>query len=337
MLNIDKSEVDFLVTEEMVPETSHVLENVFPLIDDILHTLDKSTIDRIYFVACGSPLCACETAAQLADTYGDFCVKTFSAMDFVLNPPYVINRGTLVIGVSDSGNTEEVVRAIELARKKGAPTIAVMKTEESPLAKAAEHVVAYHAECIWIVHALIGYHLVLHFLKETPELKQIKEELHELPGELERLLVEVEAEMEKWGARASKWDLIYTVSSGNLLPIGYKEGIITMLEFTWTHGCNLNSSEFRHGPLEVVEADTNYVFFLGRDKTRPSAERALRFVEGLTDNVIVFDSKKFSDKFHPALDPFLIFVPLEYFYYYLSIYKGHNPDDRRYYGGLREY
>ena len=36
MLNIDKSEVDFLVTEEMVPETSHVLENVFPLIDDIL-------------------------------------------------------------------------------------------------------------------------------------------------------------------------------------------------------------------------------------------------------------------------------------------------------------
>ncbi|MDI9472883.1 MAG: fructoselysine-6-P-deglycase, partial [Bacillota bacterium] len=46
---------------------------------------------------------------------------------------------------------------------------------------------------------------------------------------------------------------------------------------------------------------------------------------------------KFSDKFHPALDPFLIFVPLEYFYYYLSIYKGHNPDDRRYYGGLRPY
>jgi fructoselysine-6-P-deglycase FrlB-like protein len=110
-----------------------------------------------------------------------------------------------------------------------------------------------------------------------------------------------------------------------------------MLEFTWTHGCNLNASEFRHGPLEVVEENTNYVFFLGRDKTRPSAERALRFVEGLTDNVIVFDSKKFSDKFHPALDPFLIFVPLEYFYYYLSIYKGHNPDDRRYYGGLRPY
>ena len=249
---------------------------------------------------------------MLADTYGHFCVKTFSAMDFVLNPPYVIDRHTLVVGVSDSGETQEVVQAVELARQRGAVTVAVTKTEESSLAKAGEYVAAYHAECIWIVHTLIGYHLVLHFLQETPELKQIKEELYELPGELERLLAEVEDEMEKWGERASKWDLIYTVSSGNLLPIGYKEGIITMLEFTWTHGCNLNASEFRHGPLEVVEENTNYVFFLGRDKTRPSAERALRFVEGLTDNVIVFDSKKFSDKFHRTRS-FLIFVPLEYF------------------------
>lgn len=337
MLKIDKSEVDFLVTEDMVPETSHVLKNVFPVVDEILETIDKSSIERVYFVACGSPLCACQTAAQLADIYGDFRVKTFSGMDFVLNPPHVLDSSCLVVGVSDSGKTEEVVSAVELARKRGARTLAVTKTEDSPLAKAAEYVAAYHAECIWIVHLLISYHIVLHFLQDTPELQQIKSELHQLPGELERLLGEVEEEMEKWGERASKWPLIYTISSGNLLPIGYKEGIITMLEFTWTHGCSLNASEFRHGPLEVVEEDTNYVVFIGRDKTRESAERALRFIEGLTENVIVFDSKKFSDKFHPALDPFLLFVPLEYFYYYLSIHKGHNPDDRRYYGGLRPY
>ena len=248
MLIIDKSEVDFLVTEEMVPETRHILEKVFPLVDDILQTVDKSTIERIYFVACGSPLCACETAAMLADTYGHFCVKTFSAMDFVLNPPYVIDRHTLVVGVSDSGETQEVVQAVELARQRGAVTVAVTKTEESSLAKAGEYVAAYHAECIWIVHTLIGYHLVLHFLQETPELKQIKEELYELPGELERLLAEVEDEMEKWGERASKWDLIYTVSSGTSFLSDIRGHHVTMLEFTWTHGCNLNASEFRHGP-----------------------------------------------------------------------------------------
>jgi fructoselysine 6-phosphate deglycase len=37
------------------------------------------------------------------------------------------------------------------------------------------------------------------------------------------------------------------------------------------------------------------------------------------------------------LAPFVMFVPLEWFCYYLSIYKDHNPDDRRYYGGLVEY
>ena len=40
---------------------------------------------------------------------------------------------------------------------------------------------------------------------------------------------------------------------------------------------------------------------------------------------------------HKALDPIALFVPLEYFYLYLSLGKNHNPDDRRYYGGLVEY
>ena len=110
-----------------------------------------------------------------------------------------------------------------------------------------------------------------------------------------------------------------------------------MLEFTWTHGCMLNAAEFRHGPLEVVEKGVPYVFMLGTDESRHTTERTINFVKKLTDDYIVFDYADLKCDLHPMLAPMVLFVPLEYFYHYLALGKDHNPDDRRYYGGLMKY
>ena len=139
------------------------------------------------------------------------------------------------------------------------------------------------------------------------------------------------------GEQASSWPMIYTVSAGPLRPLGYKEGIVTLMEFTWTHGSVIESGEFRHGPLEVVEPGVPFLFLLGNDESRHTTERAIRFVKERTDNVIVIDYADIAQGLHPWLAPFLMFVPMEWLCYYLSIYKDHNPDDRRYYGGLVEY
>ncbi len=62
MLDIDKSTVDFLVTENMVQEVEKVLSHDVPLVHAIVEEMVKRDIDRIYFVACGSPLNAAQTA-----------------------------------------------------------------------------------------------------------------------------------------------------------------------------------------------------------------------------------------------------------------------------------
>lgn len=340
MLNLDKDNVDFLVTAHMVDEVRHVLGDVFPRIEaEVLPEMRRRGIDTLYFVACGSPLCACQTAQRMLVSLSSLRSGAFSGMDFLCEPPHVLGRNTLVIGVSDSGRTQEVCDSLALARRRGAMTVAVTKTAENPLADAAEFLVDYHADCIWEVHLLIAYCLALRAMQEAgvEGLEPIMEDMQRLPEVLARLVNDVEEDMKALGERASKWDLIYTVSAGNLLPLGYKEGVITMLEFTWTHGCSLNASEFRHGPLEVVEEDVPYVFLMGNDASRPVTERSLRFVERHSKNVVVFDVRDFEGGLHPALDPMVLFVPLEFFYYYLSVYKDHNPDGRRYYGGLAEY
>lgn len=341
MLKIDKSQVDFLVTENMVPEVESVMKNNFPEVGRIVELAIEQGVERVYYVACGSPLCACQTAKMVFDKYSDIPCQAKSGWDFVDHAPKKLDEKCLVIGVSDSGNSEEVSLSLEKAKAAGAITVGITKKPEGNLvSKAAEHVIAYGAECIWEVHLLLTFAFALEMIEKTQphaEARRIRADLKKLPVMLAKLVKETELPSMKLGERASKWPFIYTVAAGPLMPLAYKEGVITMLEFTWTHGAALNAAEFRHGPLEVVEEGVPYVFMLGTDESRHTTERAIRFVEKLTSDLIVFDARDYIGDLHPMLAPFVLFVPLEYFYYYLSISKDHNPDDRRYYGGLMPY
>ncbi len=341
MLEIDKSTVDFLVTENMVKEVEHVINGVFPKIDLILNEMQSRKIDQVLFVACGSPLSACETAQMLFEKYSDIPCRAISGWDFLDNTPYRINKNTLVVGVSHYGKTEEVSESVKLAKDKGAMTVGITRDVSGVLlCEASEFNILYGGECIWAMHLLTTYYLACNYIKsfgENNDVSKILSDIQKLPEILKNLINTVEEDSKKLGLKATEWPFIYTVAAGPLKPLAYKEGVITMMEFTWTHGCVLNSAEFRHGPLEVVEQGIPYVFMLGNDGSRHTTERTIEFVKKYTDNVIVFDVNDFKADMHPMLSPLILFVPLEFFYYYLSIGKDHNPDKRRYYGGLVEY
>ena len=143
MLDIDKSTVDFLVTENMVQEVEKVLSHDVPLVHTIVEEMVKRDIDRIYFVACGSPLNAAQTAKHLADRFSDLQVYAISGWEFCDNTPYRLDDRCAVIGVSDYGKTEEVIKALELGRACGALTAAFTKRADSPITSAAEFSIDY--------------------------------------------------------------------------------------------------------------------------------------------------------------------------------------------------
>ena len=138
MLDIDKSTVDFLVTENMVQEVEKVLSHDVPLVHAIVEEMVKRDIDRIYFVACGSPLNAAQTAKHLADHFfRSSGHAAISGWEFCDNTPYRLDDRCAVIGVSDYGKTE-VIKALELGRACGALTAAFTKRADSPITSAAE-------------------------------------------------------------------------------------------------------------------------------------------------------------------------------------------------------
>jgi len=341
MLNIDKKTVDFLVTDNMVHEVEELYRNNYPQIESYVAVMKERDIKRVYFVACGSPLCACQNAALLFQKYSDIPAIAYSGWDFLDQTPFALDNRTLVVGVSHYGKTEEVAEAIRISKEKGAMTIGITRDASGTLlSDMAEFVVGYNAECIWEMHLLTTYAIALNYMQATqphPEVAKILTDLPKIPSILKYLVDTQEEKSKELGIMASEWNMIYTVAAGVLTPLAYKEGIITMLEFTWTHGSMINAAEFRHGPLEVVDKEIPYVFMLGTDESRHTTQRAIDFVSRYSDRVIVFDAKDVNQDLHPMLAPMTLFVPLEYFYYYLSIAKDHNPDDRRYYGGKVEY
>jgi fructoselysine 6-phosphate deglycase len=340
MLNINKNQVEFLVTAGMVQEVKDILGRDLPRVKQIVDECLQRGLERVYFVACGSPLSAAATARQLFDRYSSIPCAAYSGWDFCDNTPAKLDEKCLVVAISHYGKTEEVSQALAMAKAVGAFTVSVTNKAENPLASVGDHTIDYHAECIWEAHLLIGYAFALEIisrLEPNPEITAIYSQLNRLPAVLEKLVNGYEETGRKLGEKASKWPFIYTVAGGVLTPLAYKEGIVTLMEFTWTHGSTLNAAEFRHGPLEIVEAGVPFVFLLGTDGSRHTTERALNFVKRYDQEVIVFDYAELGEGLHPMLAPMVMFVPLEWFCYYLSIYKDHNPDDRRYYGGIVEY
>ena len=116
MLKIDKSKVDFLVTAGMVQEVKEILARDLPKIQEIVDRVLKTGMERVYFVACGSPLSAAETAKQLFDLYSSIPCAAYSGWDFCDNTPKKLDEKCLVIAISHYGKTEEVIQALEIAQ-----------------------------------------------------------------------------------------------------------------------------------------------------------------------------------------------------------------------------
>ena len=192
MLKIDKSKVEFLVTAGMVQEVKKKNScQRFAKNSKNRGWGSIAALEKVYFIACGSPLSAAETAKQLFDLYSTIPCAAYSGWDFCDNTPNKLDEKCLVIAISHYGKTEEVIQSLKLAKKHGAITIGVTNKLENPLASVGDYVIDYHAECIWEAHLIITYAFALDIisrLEPNPEIETIYAQLSQLPPVLENLV-----------------------------------------------------------------------------------------------------------------------------------------------------
>lgn len=337
MLKLNKEEVHFLVTAEMKKEVADFLEAVDAKIAPVLEYIKEIQVERVCFIGCGSSSAAGSTAKYLADKYTTLTVNAYTGWEFVDSMPVYGDRKTLAVFISQSGTTEEIVEGLRKARNQGFMTVGVCnEREDNPLGMEADYVVDYHAEAMWECQLVALYTLIARMALERGESTEIMEkilsDMKRLPEVLGHHIENFEAKAMEMTKPLRNLKGFYTVSASSMVPLAYKEGVITGMEFLWSHGAVIQAGEFRHGPLEIVESGVPFLFLVPTDSSRVITQRALKFVEKWKGTAIVLDYADFAMGLHDDLAPFVMFVPLEWFCYYFSIVRDHNPDDRRYYG-----
>ena len=289
--------------------------------------LAKTALDKgykqIYWVGSGNSWCNLYSGDYILNKMTDVPSKYYKSYDFIWENPARLDKEALVVLASFSGNTEDTAAALRLANEKGATTIAFTSKPDSILAREADEAIVYNSNGLFIL-PLAGafiFSLEIARLKGKDVSKQL-EQIAMMPKLLGRIYKEEEPRAYRLARKYQDCDLFYVLASGAAYAIGYKFGLTVFMENMRSNASFMETSEFRHGPAEMLDGHKPVmVFLVGIDESRDMSERVIKIAESNGAEVIRFDAKDYGD-FDPLFAPFLLMIPLQWFAVYSAYYRG---------------
>ncbi len=208
-------------------------------------------------------LIAARGSSDNAAVYGKYALGVFAGLPVALAAPSVVTyygrmpdvREALVVGISQSGQGEDVIAVVQQAREQGAVTLAVTNDPESPLAGAAGHCIPLHAGPERSLAATKTYTAQLAVMAllaaNLADAPRLREDLAQLPDWVAHAL-EASADVP---ARAERYRyMAYCVTLGRGFNYATAfELALKLKELTYTVATPYSSADFRHGPIAQVE------------------------------------------------------------------------------------
>lgn len=273
--NIDEAQkggYDHFMLKEIFEQPKALRDTLSPRVDengkikldDIKLTKENiENINKVYIVACGTAYHAGLVGKALIEKYVNIPVLADIASEFRYNNPFVDEK-TLMIVVSQSGETADTLAALRLAKEKGARTLAVCNVVGSSISREADDVFytwagpeiavastkAYTTQIVSL--ALIALYMADKkgtIAKE--EYENVLEELKLLPEKAERVLLSKSNIMEMAQAISKKDDVFY-IGRGIDHYVSM-EGSLKLKEVSYIHSEAMAAGELKHGTLALIE------------------------------------------------------------------------------------
>ena len=329
-------------------ETGRVtLEAEIPLLRD--PTLQR--LDHIVLIGCGTAYHAAWTAKYLWQRVLDLPVQVELASEFRYAKPYLGER-SLVIAVSQSGETADTLAGVRLAKGRGVPVLAITNTPGSALSREADATLYTHAgpeigvastKCFLAqlaALALLG--LKLGEARGTlppDELKGALEGLVAAPVLVEQAL-KLEPEMKRL-ARAfyDKPNFLY-LGRDVLCPIAY-EGALKLKEISYIHAEGYAAGEMKHGPIALIDEHMPVVVLVTRHSVYEKVFSNIEEVKARKGIVLAFadartpELERVADELVQVpesglwVTPMMFTVPLQLLAYHVAVLRGTDVDQPR--------
>ena len=322
-------------------------------LDEVTLDKDKLTeLRRIQIVACGTSLHAAMIGKYIIEDFCGIPVDVEPASEFIYRRT-ITDKNTLVIGVSQSGETADTITAVRQAKALGSHILIVTNRPDSTMAREADSLVPVNAGIEVSVAAtksymaqVISFYLLAIYMAEgvnkrvdLSELNKLKHELIILPQKIEEVLANKDSIKECAKKFANSKDFIF-IARGINFPTAL-EGALKLKEISYINATGYTAGELKHGPIAMLDESMPVLSILMSGKvyekilsnSEEAKARNARMI-ALTDSTDV----KLNDLFEsiirvPQIDemvsPALAIVPLQLLAYYIAEFLGKDVDQPR--------
>jgi glucosamine--fructose-6-phosphate aminotransferase (isomerizing) len=224
---------------------------------------------RIVLLACGTAYHSCVVARYVLEEWARLPVEPDIASEWIYRNP-VIGPDTLVIGVSQSGETRDTIEAMKLAKKKGAHTLAITNMMGSQITREVESVlytrcgleVSVAASKTFTAQIALFYLVALKMAQvrgtmDPGELGFILDQVYELPSKMEQFL-DGDHPVEEIAQRFYDKPFFLYLGRHIGLPVAL-EGALKLKEISYIPTEAYSAGEMKHGPIALLDSDTPVV------------------------------------------------------------------------------
>ena len=317
-------------------------------------TLDRSklkTLSRIQIVACGTSLHAAMVGKYIIEDFCGIPVEVEASSEYIYRKT-ITDENTLVIGVSQSGETADTITAIRLAKKKGSHILIVTNRPDSTMAREADSLVPVNAGIEVSVAAtksymaqLISFYLLAIYMAEVKgsiskdEILDLKHELVLLPQKIDKVLTHKE-NIQKIARKFSSFKDFIFVARGINFPTAL-EGALKLKEISYINATGYSAGELKHGPIAMLDDSMPVLAILMKgkvyEKILSNAEEAkarnarMIALTNSEDNKLeeLFENVIRVPEISELLSPALAIVPLQLIAYYIAEFLGKDVDQPR--------
>jgi glucosamine--fructose-6-phosphate aminotransferase (isomerizing) len=350
----------------MLPEklNHQMLKEILEEPDDVERTIDaeQSRARRIaedvrskgyemfYITGSGTSYHAGLATQYALSNLTNIMTSIIPASEFQRWIPTKISRKVLLMAISQSGESSDVIEAAEAALDRGMTILAVTNTVGSKLA----HMSAYNlfprsgeekaipATKTYVTQLASIFMLSVELAEgslDAEELERVSDGLYRAPRLVEDTLKTLNAQIRSLAEKYSQRNVLFLLGSGPNYATAL-EGALKLKETCTVYAEGFATREFLHGPMRLVDERTLVIMIVSPDEVEPDLEVGKSLRNFGAPVIFISEESAYSTRLKECSDgvvlvpqglpkvfsPLLYVVPLQLFAYYSSVFRGLNPD-----------
>ncbi len=335
--------------KEIYEQPKAIADTLIGRLTDLNLKIKFKKFEKIVIIACGTAYHAGLVGKYAIEKWGQIPVDVELASEYRYREPS-LNKKTLVIPISQSGETMDTLMALRYAKSKGATILSVCNTNGSTIGRESDAVLYTHAGPEIAVAStkafatqLIAIYLIgLEIARQLEslskkEISKITDQLTQLPAKVEQVLETVEPLREltrKFKAAESVLFLGRHVGYPTAL-----EGALKLKELAYMHAEGFAGGELKHGPIALIDKGTPVVAIMPSEGSILAEKMASNIQEVKARGAIVIAISEFEfagadhliriPQVDQLLQPVLSVVPLQVIAYEMAVARGNDVDQPR--------